>query len=103
MDTRKPKANTWIQKKALEIGLEGNQFVSAVAYAGNEGWLVDAHQTGLEFIDQYWRGCHQTLAKQLLIHRTAWSLCRSRGETPIQLSGLVSPFQNLNSLGDTKS
>jgi hypothetical protein len=46
MDTRKPKANTWIRKKALEIGLEGNQFVSAVAYAGNEGWLVDAHQTG---------------------------------------------------------
>jgi len=46
MDTRKPKANTWIQKKALEIGLEGNQFVSAVAYAGNEGWLVGAHQTG---------------------------------------------------------
>ena len=46
MDTRKPKANTWIQKKALEIGLEGNQFVSAGAYAGNEGWLVDAHQTG---------------------------------------------------------
>jgi hypothetical protein len=46
MDTRKPKANTWIQKKALEIGLEGNQFVSAVAYAGNEGWLVDAHPTG---------------------------------------------------------
>jgi hypothetical protein len=46
MNTRKLKANTWIQKKALEIGLEGNQFVSAVAYAGNEGWLVDAHQTG---------------------------------------------------------
>ena len=46
MDTRKLKANTWIQKKALEIGLEGNQFVGAVAYAGNEGWLVDAHQTG---------------------------------------------------------
>ena len=46
MDTRKPKANTWSQKKALEIGLEGNQFVGAVAYAGNEGWLVDAHQTG---------------------------------------------------------
>ena len=46
MDTRKLKANTWIQKKALEIGLEGNQFVSDVAYAGNEGWLVDAHQTG---------------------------------------------------------
>jgi len=42
MDTRTPKANAWIQKKALEIGLEGNQFASALAYAGNEGWLVSA-------------------------------------------------------------
>jgi hypothetical protein len=42
MDTRAPRANAWIEKKALEIGLEGNQFVSALAYAGNEGWLVDA-------------------------------------------------------------
>jgi hypothetical protein len=42
MDTRAPRANAWIQKKALEIGLEGNQFASALAYAGNEGWLVDA-------------------------------------------------------------
>ena len=33
-------------EESVEIGLEGNQFVSAVAYAGNEGWLVDAHQTG---------------------------------------------------------
>src|SRR5215471_9873607 len=29
MDTHAPRANTWIEKKALEIGLEGNQFVSA--------------------------------------------------------------------------
>jgi hypothetical protein len=72
MDTRKLKANTWIQKKALEIGLEGNQFVSAVAYAGNEGWLVGSRSPDwLEFLDQYWRGCHQTPAKHLLIHRTA--------------------------------
>jgi hypothetical protein len=42
MGTRAPRANAWIEKKALEIGLEGNQFVSALAYAGNEGWLVDA-------------------------------------------------------------
>jgi hypothetical protein len=42
MDTRAPRANAWIEKKALEIGLEGNQFVSALAYAGNEGWLADA-------------------------------------------------------------
>lgn len=46
MDTRAPRANTWIQKKALAIGLEGNQIVSAVAYAGNEGWLVDAPRAG---------------------------------------------------------
>jgi hypothetical protein len=26
MDTRSPRANAWIQKKPLEIGLEGNQF-----------------------------------------------------------------------------
>ena len=42
MDTRAPKANAWIQKKALEIGLEGNQFAGALAYAGNESWLADA-------------------------------------------------------------
>ena len=36
MDTHAPRANAWIEKKALEIGLEGNQFVSALAYAGNE-------------------------------------------------------------------
>jgi hypothetical protein len=42
MDTRAARANAWIEMKAFEIGLEGNQFVSALAYAGNEGWLVDA-------------------------------------------------------------
>jgi hypothetical protein len=39
MDTHAPRANAWIEKKALEIGLEGNQF-SALAYAGNEGWFI---------------------------------------------------------------
>ena len=46
MTTRRPRANAWIEKKALEIGLEGRQFVSALAYAGNEGWLVDARRRG---------------------------------------------------------
>jgi hypothetical protein len=46
MNTRAPRANAWIEKKALQIGLEGNQFVSAVTYAGNEGWLADAPQRG---------------------------------------------------------
>ena len=46
MDTRAPRANAWIEKKALEIALEGNQFVSALAYAGNEGWLADAPRRG---------------------------------------------------------
>ena len=46
MDTCAPKANVWIEKKALEIGLEGSQFVSALVYAGNEGWLADAPRRG---------------------------------------------------------
>ena len=46
MNTHAPRTNAWIEKKALEIGLEGGQFVSAVAYAGNEGWLADASRKG---------------------------------------------------------
>jgi hypothetical protein len=46
MDTRAPWTNAWIEKKALEIGLEGGQLVSALAYAGSEGWLVDAPRRG---------------------------------------------------------
>jgi hypothetical protein len=46
MDTRAPRANVWIEKKGLEIGLEGGQFVSAFAYAGSEGWLADAPRRG---------------------------------------------------------
>jgi hypothetical protein len=50
MDTRAPRANVWIEKKALEIGLEGGQFVSALAYAGSEGWLADAPRRGWTFL-----------------------------------------------------
>ena len=46
MDTRAPRTNVWIEKRALEIGLEGGQFVSALAYAGSEGWLADAPRRG---------------------------------------------------------
>ena len=46
MNTRAPRANAWIEKKALQIGLEGKQFVSALAYAGNEGWLAEASRKG---------------------------------------------------------
>jgi hypothetical protein len=46
MNTRTPEANAWIEKKALQIGLERNQFVSPLAYAGNEGWLADAPRKG---------------------------------------------------------
>ena len=46
MDMRAPRANAWIEKKALEIGLEGNQFVSAIVYALSEGWLADAPRRG---------------------------------------------------------
>ena len=46
MNTRAPKASAWVQRKALEIGLEGSHFASALAYAGNEGWLADAPRRG---------------------------------------------------------
>ena len=46
MDTRAPRTNAWIEKKAFEIGLEGGQFASALAYAGSEGRLVDAPRRG---------------------------------------------------------
>ncbi len=39
-----PKA--WLNKKAWEIGLEGQELVSALGYAGNEGWLADGPQEG---------------------------------------------------------
>jgi hypothetical protein len=33
-------------EEASETGLEGKQFVSALAYAGNEGWVTDAPRRG---------------------------------------------------------
>ena len=41
-----PMAKAWINKKAWEIGLEGQELVSALAYAGNEGWLADGPREG---------------------------------------------------------
>jgi hypothetical protein len=41
-----PVATSWIHKKAWEIGLEGLQLASALAYAGNEGWLADGPREG---------------------------------------------------------
>jgi hypothetical protein len=34
-----PMANAWITKIALEIGLKGGEFHSAIAYAGGQDWL----------------------------------------------------------------
>jgi hypothetical protein len=41
-----PMAEAWINKKAWEIGLEGQELISALAYAGNEGWLADGPREG---------------------------------------------------------
>ena len=41
-----PMAKAWIKKKTWEIGLEGQELVSALAYAGNEGWLADGPREG---------------------------------------------------------
>lgn len=41
-----PMAKAWIEKRAWEIGLEGQELVSALAYAGNEGWITDGPREG---------------------------------------------------------
>ena len=41
-----PMAKARINKKAWEIGLEGQELISALAYAGNEGWLADGPREG---------------------------------------------------------
>jgi hypothetical protein len=41
-----PMAKSWINKKAWEIGLEGQELISALAYAGNQGWLADGPREG---------------------------------------------------------
>ena len=45
-DSSAPMAKAWINKKAWEIGLEGQELISALAYAGNEGWLADGPREG---------------------------------------------------------
>lgn len=41
-----PMANAWITKVALEIGLKGGEFYSALAYAGEQDWLDNNQQEG---------------------------------------------------------
>jgi hypothetical protein len=45
-DSSAPMAKAWINKKAWEIGLKRQEVVSALAYAGNEGWIADAPREG---------------------------------------------------------
>ena len=43
-----PMANGWISKVALEIGLKGEEFHSALVYAGGQDWLDrDQKEVGL--------------------------------------------------------
>jgi hypothetical protein len=41
-----PITKAWFNKKAWQIGLEGRELASALAYAGNEGWLADGPREG---------------------------------------------------------
>ena len=41
-----PMANAWITKIALEIGLKGGEFHSAIAYAGRQDWLDNNQKEG---------------------------------------------------------
>jgi hypothetical protein len=48
MNTRSPKANAWIEKKACEIGLEGNQLsVRSHTQEMRAGWLTPREWVGL--------------------------------------------------------
>lgn len=41
-----PMANAWISKVALEIGLKGEEFHSALVYAGGQDWLDNDQKQG---------------------------------------------------------
>ena len=41
-----PMANAWISKVGLEIGLKGEEFHSALVYAGGQDWLKYEHKEG---------------------------------------------------------
>jgi hypothetical protein len=41
-----PMADRWIQKVALEIGLQDGELYSALAYAGTQDWLADSKKEG---------------------------------------------------------
>jgi hypothetical protein len=41
-----PMANAWISKVALEIGLKGEEFHSALVYAGGQDWLDNDQKEG---------------------------------------------------------
>jgi hypothetical protein len=41
-NSKEPMANAWITQVALEIGLAGDEFDSALDYATDQGWFDDA-------------------------------------------------------------
>ncbi len=42
-----PMPNAWIQAKALEIAsLEGDEFLSTLQYAGEQGWIDNSGRAG---------------------------------------------------------
>jgi hypothetical protein len=45
-NSKEPIANAWITHVALEIGLAGDEFHSAVTYAGTQNWFEDSNMTG---------------------------------------------------------
>jgi hypothetical protein len=45
-----PMANAWICTVALEIGLKGEEFHSALVYAGGQDWLDRDQKEGWTFL-----------------------------------------------------
>ena len=45
-NSKEPMANAWVTHVALEIGLAGDEFDSALDYAAGRGWFDDAEVDG---------------------------------------------------------
>jgi hypothetical protein len=45
-NSKKPMADRWIKKVALEIGLKDGKLYSALAYAGTQDWIANRQKEG---------------------------------------------------------
>jgi 2-hydroxychromene-2-carboxylate isomerase len=59
-NSKEPMANAWITQVALEIGLDGDELNSALAYALTQNWLEDSNMTGRTLLTPAGEGAEET-------------------------------------------